>query len=45
VFAAASFVGTVASFLIVGGAILTGAGFVWLGLLLAARARDERLPE
>jgi hypothetical protein len=45
VFAAASFAGTAASFLIIGGAILTGAGFVCLGLLLRARARDERRPE
>jgi hypothetical protein len=43
VFAAASFAGAVALFFIIGGAILTGAGFAWLGLLLLARARDERL--
>jgi hypothetical protein len=44
VFAAASSASTAAPYLIIGGANLTGAGFVWLGLLLVARARDEQLP-
>ena len=43
VFGASSSAGVAAPLLVIGGAILTGAGFIWLGLLLA-RARDERLP-
>jgi hypothetical protein len=43
VFGARSTAGVAAPLLVIGGAILTGAGFIWLGLLLT-RARDERLP-
>jgi len=43
VFAAASAAGTAAPLLIIGGAILTGAGFIWLGLSLLTQARDARL--
>jgi hypothetical protein len=43
VFGASSSAGVAAPLLVIGGAILTGAGFIWLGLLLA-RAWDERLP-
>ena len=43
VFGASSSAGVAAPLLFIGGAILTDAGFIWLGLLLA-RVRDERLP-
>jgi hypothetical protein len=42
VFAASSSVGTAAWLLVISGSVLTGAGFVWLGLLLLVRAQNER---